>query len=79
MYLLRPWLQKQFSTAISSLEEEVLNNAMSAVRVSVDQSYKDLKKLWKSQYYVRNIKVRVVEIYLLYKMWELLKNLRTCL
>ena len=44
-YLLRPWMQRPFSRGLSTAEQLAFNTAMSEVRVSVEQTYKDVKQL----------------------------------
>ena len=52
---------------------------MSAVRASVEHSYKDLKQMWSSQDYKRMLKVRAAPISLMYKAAALLWNFKVCL
>lgn len=59
-------------------EEAVFNAAMSGILVSVEHSYKDLKQLWVSQDFARNLKVRQAPIGLLYKSSAIMLNFRTC-
>lgn len=52
---------------------------MSEVRVAAEHTYKDLKQLWKSKDYARNMKVKRSPIVLLYKEYAILNNMRVCL
>ena len=65
-YILRPWLQVAFSRAFATPEQQFLNKTMSAVRVSVEHSYKDMKQMWTSQDFKRMLKVRAAPIARLY-------------
>lgn len=76
-YLLRPWMMRPFIGNLTALQE-LQNAQMSSIRVSVEHNYKDLKQLWVSQDFARNLKVRQAPIGLLYKASALLLNFRTC-
>ena len=52
---------------------------MSAVREAIEWSYKDIKQLWSSQDFKRNLKVRMAPISLLYKTAALLTNFKVCM
>lgn len=78
-YMLRPWMQRPFQHGLCSAQEAIFNAAMSAVRVTVEHSYKDIKKYWTSQDFARMLKVRKAPISLLYRSSCLLFNIRTCL
>ena len=78
-YLLRPWMIRPFTRGVCSEQEAAFNTMMSEVRVSVEHNYKDVKQLWTSQDYLRNMKVLKAPIALLYKMSALLTNFRVCL
>lgn len=55
MYILRPWNHGGFSGQFTTPEKMFHNMAMSAVRVSVDHFYKDMKQIWLSQDYKLNV------------------------
>lgn len=76
-YSLRPWMQRPFIGNCNG-EQNDFNRRMSAVRVSVEHTYKDLKQQWQSQDYPRNLKVRKSPVGLLYRSAALLWNFRTC-
>ena len=63
---------------IATTEQKHFNALMSRVRVSVEQSYKDVKQQWISQDFPRNLKVHQSPISLLYRASVLLLNFRTC-
>ena len=78
-YMMRPWMQVAFPRIWATVEQEIYNTRMSAVRVSVEWSYKDLKQLWSQNDYTRALKVRQAPIGLIYKASALLLNFKTCL
>lgn len=78
-YMLRPWMQRPFIHWFCSPQEAVFNATMSAVRVTVEHSYKDIKQYWTSQDFARMLKVIKAPIALLYRASCLLFNIRTCL
>ena len=51
-------MQVSFPRIWETLEQEMYNTRMSAVRVSVEWSYKDLKQLWSPNDYARALKIR---------------------
>lgn len=51
---------------------------MSSFRVSVEHNFKNIKKLWISQYFAPNVKVRIAPVGLLCKAIVLLCNFHTC-
>eukprot|EP00171_Calliarthron_tuberculosum_P007558 IDg7558t1 len=78
-YVLKPWLQTAFPRVGSTSAQEAYNTAMSMVREAVEWTYKDLKQIWTSQDFKRQLKVLQSPIALLYKSSALLWNFRTCL
>ena len=58
---------RAFPRAGATVEEELYNRSMSAVRVSDEWNYKNLKQLWSLNGFARALKVRQVLIGLLYK------------
>lgn len=78
-YLLRPWMQRPFYRGLATEAQRTFNTKMSAVRVSVEHNYKDLKQYWVSQDFARNLRVRKAPIALLYKASALLLNFHACL
>lgn len=78
-YVLRPWMVCPYYTARATPEQQMFNLAMSAVRVSVEHNYKDLKQFWTSQDFARNLHVCKAPIALLYKSCALLLNIHACL
>ena len=78
-YLHRPWLQVAFSRFNVTPQQTLYNQRMSAVREAVEWSYKDIKQLWSSQDYKRNLKVRKAPISQMYKAAAILTNIKTCL
>lgn len=78
-YILRPWLQVAFSRTFATPEQLLVNKTMSAVRVSVEHSYKDMKQMWSSQDFKRMLKVRDAPISIMYKASALLWNFKVCL
>lgn len=78
-YVLKPWLQTAFPRVGSTSAQEAYNTAMSMMREAVEWTYKDLKQIWTSQDFKRQLKVLQSPIALLYKSSALLWNFRTCL
>eukprot|EP00171_Calliarthron_tuberculosum_P002822 IDg2822t1 len=76
-YSIRPWLMRPFVGNLTT-EQHDFNSKMSAIRVAVEHNYKDLKQIWVSQDFARNLKVRQAPVALLYKASALLWNFRTC-
>jgi len=78
-YMLRVWLQTAFPRLTVTPVQAVYNKRMSAVREAVEWSYKDIKQMWSSQDFKRNLKVRKSPIALLYTSAALLFNFKVCL
>lgn len=78
-YLLRPWMQRPFVREFATNAQLLFNTEMSSLRVLVEHNYRDLKQLWTSQDYARNLKVRQAPIGLLYQASAIMLNFRTCL
>jgi hypothetical protein len=78
-YILRPWLQVGFSPLSATPEQLLYNAEMSAVRVAVEWSYKDVKAMWTTQDFKRKLKVRESPVAVLYIMSALLWNCKVCL
>ena len=77
--ILRVYLQVAFPRASSTPTQRVYGALMSAVREAVEWTYKDLKQMWSSQDFKRQLKIRKCPIALLYKAAGLLWNVKTCL
>ena len=78
-YMLRPWIQVAFPSVGASEAHALYNTLMSAVHVSVDWTYKDLKQLWLFADFTRALKVRQAPIALIYKAAALLQNFMACM
>lgn len=52
-FLLRPWVQAPCSSTFEIPTEHIVDIVMSAVRVSMEHSYKYMKKMWSSQDFKR--------------------------
>lgn len=78
-YMTRPWLQTAFERLGATPSQEAYNKSMSAVRVTVEWNYKDLKQQWSLNDYARSLSVRKAPIALLYQASALLLNFKTCL
>lgn len=78
-YLPRPWMQRPFVRELEKSFQLSFNTEMSALRVMVEHSYRDLKKLWTSMDYARNFKVCCAPIGLLYKAPKIMLKFSTCL
>jgi len=78
-YLLRPWIQTAYSRVGATQAQQAYNKAMSAVREAVEWTYKDLKQIFSSQDFKRQLKVRQAPIALLYKTSALLWNFKMCM
>lgn len=78
-YILRAWLQTAYQSISASPQEMMYNAAMSAVREAVEWTYKDVKQLWSSQDFKREMKVRRSPLALLYKASALLWNFHVCI
>ena len=74
----RPSIQVAFESIDATEARELYNNLMSAVRVTVEWSYKGLKQLCSFPDFSR-AKVRQAPIALIYKAAALLKNFKTCM
>ena len=77
-YVLCPWLQTAFPTLTATVAQQAYNKSMSAVREAVEWSYRDIKQMWSSQDFHRNMKVRKSPISLLYICGALLCNMKCC-
>jgi nuclease HARBI1 len=77
-YVLRPGLQVGFSPLNASPEQLLYNAEMSAVRVAVEWSYKDVKAMWTTQDFKRKLKVRQSSVAVLYILSVLLWNCKVC-
>lgn len=78
-YMLRPWLQVPFERLNATPAQAVYNTRNSAVRVSVEWNYKDLKQMWSRNDFARTLKVHKAHIALMYQASALLLNFKTCL
>jgi hypothetical protein len=78
-YLMRPWLQVGFGRQSATPEQLQYNAEMSAARVAVEWSYKDLKAMWTTQDFKRKLKVRQSPVAVLYICSALLWNCKVCL
>lgn len=78
-YLIRPYMQRPFLNGFATAEQVAFNSEMSSLRVLVEHNYRDLKQMWTSQDFARQLKVRLAPIGLLYKSSAILLNVRTCL
>ena len=78
-YIPREYLQVAFPRAGATDGQRVYGALMSAVREAVEWTYKDLKQMWSSQDFKRQLKIRKCPIALLYKAAGLLWNIKTCL
>ena len=76
-YVLHPWMQTAFNSIALTDEEGEYNTDMSAVRVTVEWNYKDLKQLWNRNDYSRSLKVRQFPVSLLYVGSTVLLNYKT--
>lgn len=72
VYFLRPWLQIGFYRSFSNPASLLHNKHTSAVRVSVEHSYNDLKQMCSSQDYKQILKVSSSPIALIFKAAALL-------
>lgn len=77
-YIFRPWIQDQFQSFQTTMEQERFNAAISAVRTAVEWSYKELKQMLASQDFQRALCLRQA-IMLLYRSAALLWNFHCCL
>lgn len=73
-YILRPWLQVEFSRSFVTPDHHYVYKTMSSVRVSVEHSYKYLKQICSSQHFKIMLKVRQAPIALIYKASPVLWN-----
>lgn len=48
-FILRPYLQVAFKRSTATAAKHLFNNSMSSVRETVDWSYKDVKRLFKTE------------------------------
>ena len=55
-YELRPWLQKGFTGAVLGAEEAAFNREMSSLRESVEWGFKDIKQLFSTNDYSREMR-----------------------
>jgi nuclease HARBI1 len=78
-YILRQLrLQVGFSPLSATSEQLLYNAEMSAVRVAVEWSYKDVKEMWTTKGFKRKLKVRESPVAVLYIMSALLWNCKVC-
>ena len=78
-YIIRPWLQTAFPSLGASAEQLWHNKGMSSVREAVNWTYKDIKQLWTTQDYNRQLNVRLSPVALLYQTAAILWNFRVCM
>lgn len=78
-YMIRPWLQTAFPRVGATEEQLEYDTGTSAVRVSVEWNYKDVKQMWTINDFSRALKVRKSPIALLYISSALLWNMKICI
>lgn len=78
-YVLRAWLQIAFAGDNLTDAQAAYNTAMSALRVSVEWAFKDIKQVFSYLDYSRKLKLQEGPVGLLYLVAALLWNLRSCL
>lgn len=78
-YLMMPYMQVPFIVIGENAEQKAFSKKMSAVRVSVEWSYKDVKQMWSCNDFARKMKVKESPISLMYIASVILFNFRTCL
>lgn len=78
-YFLRPWIQRPYLITQPSSIKAIFNKNMSSVRVLVEHNYRDIKKIWTSQDFARNLKLRQAPIAIPYKFATIMKKIYMCL
>ena len=76
---LRPHLQAPFRNADLTEEQQLWNQRMSAVRVSVEWLFRDIKNYFKFLDFKKNLKTQLSAVGEMYLVCTLLKNARNCL
>ena len=78
-FMLRVYLQVEFPRASATPTQKVYGALMSAVREAVEWTYKDLKQVWSSKDFKRQLEIRKCPISLLYEAGGSLWNVKICL
>lgn len=76
-YVMRWWLKSAFDLSTTTKYQTSYNTAISAVKVSIERKYVDLKRMWCRNDFARLFKVRLLPIVLLYIAAALLFNFGT--
>lgn len=77
--MLRAWLQIAYRTTTATPAQLAYNKRVSALQEAVKWTYKDLKQLWASQDFKRDLKTRQAPIGLLYEASALLWTFHVCM
>jgi nuclease HARBI1 len=78
-YNLRPYMEVPYQGSNLSEEQKSLNKAMSAIRITVEWIFKEVKQYWSTMDYKRKLRVGEFPVGALYIAAMLLTNLRNCI